>query len=384
MTLGSPSIYTDLNPLLSTDVYSNFISGEFYQGGLLAFSTLPNGNFSAYDSYANLAYDNYTIGPAINAAGANITSAPQRYYNFTLRPNMQWADGTPVTADDVAFTYLQTINASRNSRYQGGTAYYLNNQSMTVYDSTHIGFNMTRWADPFPFGESTFTLTVMPKAQYDIADWSKADSNTGNGFAKGTDNTAQYLKTFNGNGPYMLNYIDTTTGYANLTINPNYDNNTFGYVPGVSETPTLKYIGIQVEKTPTAAIADLAAGAIDVADTTIGLTSIYSSAIAPYVNNTGTLTGTTYSFNELNATGASWQEFTLNQASPIWGFTPQDFSQAYSSLTAVTTSQSSVVSTTSNTSTPGTPFGDVYTIVGAIVAMGVINYAVRRRRRKDI
>jgi ABC-type transport system substrate-binding protein len=379
ITIGSPSIYTDLNPLLSTDVYSNFISSQFYQGGLLSLSDQPNDpTFANYSIYANLAYSNYTLGPAIDASGNAITSAPQRYYNFTLRSGMTWADGTPVTANDVAFTYMQVLNPSRNSRYQGGTAYYLNNQtSIKVYDNTHIGFNLTRWADPFPFGESVFTLPVLPKAQFNIADWAKADSDTGNGFPKGTNNLAQYKSTFNGNGPYMLNYIDTTTGYANLTKNPNYNAALYGNVPGQNVSIGPQFVGIQVEKTPTAAIADLAAHIIDVADTTIGLTSIYATSIAPQIYNAAT--NPTGKFDELNATGASWQEFTLNQASPIWGYSPQDFTAAYLAATQVTTTATSAVSSSSTNT--GTPFGDVYTIVGAIVAMGVINYTVRRRRK---
>jgi ABC-type transport system substrate-binding protein len=353
MTMGVPSIFSDLMPLISNDVYSNYIVANLWAGGLLALA-VPNNDLtqSLYQIYNNTA-SSYTL------------SADQMFYNFTLRTGVKWADGTDMNASDVEFTYKQILTPARNAISYGGLSYYMNNESIIVYDATHIGFNLTRWADPFPFGEGLFTSTIVPKATYaPIANWKSNAVNTGS--------NGSLITTLNANGPYQLSNLNTATGAANLTVNPLW--RTSGYaqkfeVPAFNATPSLDFVLVQVEKDPTTAVADLKSGVLDYVDTNIGLTQVYPT-IYPLLAS-GQIAG-------YNATGSSWQEMGLNQASPIWGYSPQDIN--YPAASQPTTTGPVTVTQTDTTTTAGTPFGDIVTIVGAIVTMGVITFAVRKRK----
>lgn len=55
-------------------------------------------------------------GQLINDLAANYTiGADQKTYDITLKPNLKWSDGEPITADDVLFTFEMIQNAETGS-----------------------------------------------------------------------------------------------------------------------------------------------------------------------------------------------------------------------------------------------------------------------------
>lgn len=81
-----------------------------------------------------------------------------RTYVFVLRPNVFWADGTPFTADDVAFT----LNLIRDSHFPGNSAWRDLWQSVQidVVDDTTIRFVLD---EPFPSFPFYTTIGILPE-----------------------------------------------------------------------------------------------------------------------------------------------------------------------------------------------------------------------------
>src|SRR5699024_2730242 len=75
-----------LNPILTSDIYSGLIIGFIFEGLVgnspIDGSVVPSGFADSWE----IAEDGVT-------------------YTFHLNPNATWQDGTPVTADDVVFTF---------------------------------------------------------------------------------------------------------------------------------------------------------------------------------------------------------------------------------------------------------------------------------------
>lgn len=311
MSIGVFFPYRNLMPLLSNDRNSSYVVNNLWAGGLLGFSTSKNDSSqSLYHIYPNLAYRNYTV------------SSDGLFYNFTLRPHVAWADGSELTTQDVAFTYTQALDPSRNAVNYGLLSYYLNKSSIHVYDKYHIGFSLIKWAGSFPLGLGLFTQTIVPNSTYSqISDWQTNAVNTGN-----------YLNAslYNSNGPYQIEYINQTSKEVKITVNPLYNSSTYLFpeiggpvnetyaqyvskVPGFNVTPSIQSIIIKIEPNQTTGLSDLIANKVNFLDTS-GLKSIYST-IFNYIKS-GTIKG-------FNVSSTLFQELGLNQNSEIWGYTPQ-------------------------------------------------------------
>lgn len=347
MRLGLPGMYNDFMPLLNQyDVYGQYYTRNLWLGGLLGFSTIPNDNAQLnYQAYPNLAYGNYTV------------TQNGMFYNFTLRPHVYWADGSELTAQDVNFTYHQILTPLRNSPDYSLLTPYMNNASIIVYDKYHIGFQLTNWADEFPFIDKLFTETIVPQSTYGaISDWKINAVDTGTGLTE---------SLYNSNGPYRLNYVSSTSGLANYSVNSLFNSSVYSFpeiggpvsetyaqyvskVPGFDTTPSMVGVAIILESTPNTAINDLKTGTINYVDTGFDFTSLYSSYIYPNV-----MAGY---FDAYNATsGASFQELGLSQVSPIWGYSAQDVSSPTSTTTGPSTSPSGSSTTATNTGNPTGP-----------------------------
>src|SRR5579871_3089890 len=98
---GIPGDYTGWNPALTQSGNSQALYVMFE--GLL--KTMPNGDLAPQLAEAL---------PSISSDGVA--------YTFKLRPNVKWSDGTPLTVDDVVFTYQLAFDpkyeAQRSRVYQ--------------------------------------------------------------------------------------------------------------------------------------------------------------------------------------------------------------------------------------------------------------------------
>jgi ABC-type transport system substrate-binding protein len=335
-----------MNPLISNAVYDNYFIGQLWQGGLLTLADQPNDpTFSNYSIYTNMA-DWYNV------------STDQLDYFFNLKSGLKWQDDTPINASDVAFTYLAAMNPDLNSPAGPTLNRQLSNTtSIIVHNSTLIEFKLTQW-DPLTL-TNLFTLTILPQHVYsagnlaDVTKWSTDATDTGSGGAG----------SIIGSGPYE--FVSYSNGVGKLKAWSGYDAayaSKFSEVP-YNSAPTLTNITIVKINDADVALTALKNGEADYGDTNIGFNSIFSQVLAAS------------NLVNVNATGAVWQELGLNQASPIWGLSPQDPSVLYY---VAPTASSSVESS----STAGTPFGDITTIVGAMTFVAIVAVFYRKRKNR--
>ncbi len=93
LTVGIPETYDSFNPLVGVEVPD-------YDVWILQYATLTD---KAADDFATI--------PGL--AESWVASADGKTYTYTLREGLQWSDGTPLTAEDVAYT----INRSRDEEW---------------------------------------------------------------------------------------------------------------------------------------------------------------------------------------------------------------------------------------------------------------------------
>jgi peptide/nickel transport system substrate-binding protein len=130
------------------------------------------------------------------------SSADGLKWSFTLRDNVKWHDGTPFTADDVAFT-IEYFKKNVNSWYAGKVDLI---KAVTVTDPKHVEITLTT---PYaPFLESVAGgLVIIPKHIWSaVTDPKKL---TGPEAVIGT-------------GPYKLTSYDKTTGSYLYEANPDF------------------------------------------------------------------------------------------------------------------------------------------------------------------
>lgn len=137
IVVGSIGDATSLIPMLASDATSHEIAGLIYSG------------LVRYDKDLNLVGDlaeSWDVSPD----GLTIT--------FHLRPNVQWADGTPFSAEDVLFGFKTIIDPKTPTAYAG--------DFLEVKEAEVIGphtFRVT-YKQPFaPALSSWGNLVVLPK-----------------------------------------------------------------------------------------------------------------------------------------------------------------------------------------------------------------------------
>ncbi|ROS28369.1 peptide/nickel transport system substrate-binding protein [Rathayibacter sp. PhB127] len=87
-------------------------------------------------------------------------SEDAKTWTFTLRDDATFSDGTPVTAEDVRFSFQAVIDApdSLNKIYTNNIA------SMTVVDDTHLTFELT--AGDAAFTRRVYYISIVPEEYY--------------------------------------------------------------------------------------------------------------------------------------------------------------------------------------------------------------------------
>lgn len=124
-----------INPLLAQTETDTDITRIAYSG------------LYKYDARGNLVPD--------LAAALPVVSANQKQFTITLKPNLTWQDGQPLTADDVVFT----VKTLQNPAY--GSPFLKNWQNTTVkkIDDHTVEFDNADISAPFV---ANFTLGILP------------------------------------------------------------------------------------------------------------------------------------------------------------------------------------------------------------------------------
>jgi peptide/nickel transport system substrate-binding protein len=174
---------TTLNPVLTTDTTSNDIVGFLYAG---LFDIDPD------DAQPHPALATWEI------------SEDGLTYTFTLRDDANWSDGTPITAQDVEFTYNAIINDAVQSPRRGQMEAI---SEFNVIDDKTFAITLKQ-VDCTVWGNTFSALIPIPSKEF-AADFS--DFNTA------AFNTAPTVSS----GPYT--WAETRPDeYVRLVANPNY------------------------------------------------------------------------------------------------------------------------------------------------------------------
>jgi peptide/nickel transport system substrate-binding protein len=154
-------------------------------------------------------------------------------WTFALRPNVKFHDGSPMTADDVVYTFQQLSDPKNASNALSSFAGVLKPDGVVKVDSGTVAFHLEGANGNFPFlvSNDNYNSIIVPK---------------------GTD-FAKWQKTFIGTGPFKLQSYTTNTG-ANFTANPDH----WGGGPNLASTQYTFYTSQQPQ------ILALQGGTVDV------------------------------------------------------------------------------------------------------------------------
>jgi len=127
---GNYSDVANMNPIFISDVYSSIVAYRMYEGML------------DIDGQANQIPSLATEVPKVES--------DQMTYRFKLRKDAKWSDGTPITADDVVFTYQLMYDPKYKevkSRFRAQLEQYL--ASVTAPDPYTVVVRTTTVYAPF-------------------------------------------------------------------------------------------------------------------------------------------------------------------------------------------------------------------------------------------
>lgn len=170
------------------------------------------------------------IEPAL-AEGYTV-DATGEIYTFTLRPGLRWHDGTPITADDVVFTFrtLQTLEAAGEPALAG----FWRTALIERVDTRTVRVTLSGPFAPFP---SLARVPILP-------------AHLLRGLSPAEWPTSEFARRLVGSGPFRL--AELRSDAAILTANPTYYN----------ARPFLDQIELRFVSTAEAAIAALSRGEV--------------------------------------------------------------------------------------------------------------------------
>jgi peptide/nickel transport system substrate-binding protein len=122
-------------------------------------------------------------------------------WTFTLRPGVKFHDGSPLTADDVVYTFQQLADPKNASNALSTFSGVLKESGVQKVDSMTVAFHLEAPNGNFPYlvSSDNYNAIIVPKG-YDFSKWQK---------------------TFIGTGPWKLqNYSQNTS--ASFVPNPDY------------------------------------------------------------------------------------------------------------------------------------------------------------------
>jgi peptide/nickel transport system substrate-binding protein len=188
------AIIIEINFLVSEPVPA---TGGFLNEGIIGTPRFINPLLAASDADRNLSALIYSGLLRVAADGSLLPDLAESYnasadglaYTFTLKPNLVWPDGEPLTTADVEFTINQALNpqlkSSRRASWEG--------VKLTVVNEREIRFELKQ---PYPSFLENATMGILPRHL-----WQEFDQAT---FALSRYNTEAV-----GSGPYQVSAIKT-------------------------------------------------------------------------------------------------------------------------------------------------------------------------------
>ena len=184
-------------------------------------------------------------GCAITYDGVTALQMDQMIVNFSLRSDITWSDGTPLTAEDSAYAYQ--LAADKNAK---GSRFLIDRTQ--AYEATDT--TTTQWWGIPGFIDPTFSTNFWSPAPKHV--WSKFT-------ASDLPQIDVASRSPIGWGPYMIQ--EWVAGdHITLTKNPYYFRASEGY-------PKFDQVTFRFIPDPNAAISELTAGRCDVLDPSINL-----------------------------------------------------------------------------------------------------------------
>ncbi|NHJ40564.1 MAG: hypothetical protein FK731_11075, partial [Asgard group archaeon] len=167
-------------------------------------------------------------------------------YTVELRPNVKWADGTPVTTDDIEFSYKLQITPEFANPDFAFWSIYLRNNSVTIIDSDtcKISFKQT-----YVFQEFNLALDLVPKHIWESIPYDEMEQQA---IEWATEDPTKMI----GAGPYKLESYDATNEVIELSRNDYFDD-----WSGI--TPYFDTIFLELYSNKEGALSALASGAVD-------------------------------------------------------------------------------------------------------------------------
>lgn len=188
----------------------------------------------------------YTYSPWL---AESISSSDGQTYSVAIKDDAVWADGTPLTTDDVIYNYQLAVTPAL-----GGISYsyyiaYWNNDSITKISDKEFTIEFLQ---PYVFQTTNLALDLIPPQIWSSINPSDHQT-TAASWAKSSPE-----KLF-GAGPYKLYSYDDINSIIHLKKNPYFDD-WYGKEPGFDDI----YFEFKGSKEYT--LAALAAGDIDMVD----------------------------------------------------------------------------------------------------------------------
>jgi peptide/nickel transport system substrate-binding protein len=154
-------------------------------------------------------------------------------WTFSLRQGVKFHDGSPMTADDVVYTFQQLSDPKNASNALSTFTGVLKPDGVVKVDASTVAFHLEAANGNFPYivSSDNYNAIVVPK---------------------GTD-FAKWQRTFIGTGPFKLKSYTQNVG-ANFTANPSY----WGGAPHLASTAFTFYTSQQPQ------ILALQGGTVDV------------------------------------------------------------------------------------------------------------------------
>ncbi len=220
------------------------------------------------------------------ASGYPLITGNSTEYTVSLRTDAKFPDGTPISADDVIFSYKVLLSPSINRISYWQFTQFFDNSSFVKIDNTTVKFILNK---PYVFALSLLSEPIVEKktfqSQYDACD--------------SGDQNACFWEDYNGTyaqgaGPFMVDFIDLQNNIISLVKNPNYWNQS------LTDRIVIKTIYNRLE-----ALNQLKTGEVDLLD------PYYMFPLSEVENTTN--------IKLLKANSPVHQEISLNHKSPYWG-----------------------------------------------------------------
>ncbi|HTW97340.1 MAG TPA: ABC transporter substrate-binding protein, partial [Acidimicrobiales bacterium] len=103
-----------------------------------------------------------------------------KVWNFKIRQGVKFHDGSPLTADDVVYTYQYHTNPKNGSEALSAFSGVLTNSGVTKVDDYTVQFALEAPNGNFPYlcSSDNYNMIILPNG-YDPADWQKSFIGTG-------------------------------------------------------------------------------------------------------------------------------------------------------------------------------------------------------------